>query len=110
MLLGKLFGVEIAGALRAPFALGDRAELQRLCAAAGWEGIEIKTLDVRARFPSLQQWLHTDIRGWTLAEKLDDDQFDTLVRASPAALNAFVRDDGKVEFEAPALAALARKP
>lgn len=107
-LLHKLFGAEAADALRAPFVLGNRTEVQRLCASAQWRNVEIRTLNVTARFASLHDWLHTEIRGWTLAEKVDNDQFEALLAASHDALRAFVSDDGKVTFPAPAIAALAR--
>jgi hypothetical protein len=35
-----------------------------------------------ARFASLEEWLHVDIRGWTLSEDVDDEQFERLHRAA----------------------------
>ena len=46
--------------------------------------------------------MHTDIRGWTLADRLDDAQFDRLLREARAALKPFMAADGTVSFEAPA--------
>ncbi len=73
-LIRRLFGDEAAGALEAPFALGDRDALRRLFADAGMDDANIITEEGRARFPSLQAWVHTEIKGWTLAEVLNDEQ------------------------------------
>ncbi|MDH4282733.1 MAG: hypothetical protein OEV36_08790 [Myxococcales bacterium] len=45
---------------------------------------------------------NTDIKGWTLAERIDGEQFDLLRREAPAALAQYVRTEGNVEFPAPA--------
>lgn len=100
-LLQRLFGKETARALEAPYDLGDRSRLDALLSSAGLQG-EIRTLDGQARFPSLTSWLETDIRGWTLADSIDDAQFDRLVDASQSELSRFVQPDGTVAFAAPA--------
>jgi hypothetical protein len=60
-----------------------------------------------ARFASLDEWLHTDIRGWTLSDDVDDEQFERLRRAATERLARFVGADGMVSFAAPALIATA---
>src|SRR5262245_12725853 len=65
-LLARLFGEEIADALRAPFVLGDRRELEGLCKESGIDRAEIRTVEGMARFPSIDAWMYTDIKGWTL--------------------------------------------
>src|SRR5262249_12784814 len=50
-LLARLFGEEIADALRAPFVLGDRRELEGLCKESGIDRAEIRTVEGMARFP-----------------------------------------------------------
>jgi hypothetical protein len=52
-------------------------------------------------------WLHTEIRGWTLAEHIDDEQFARLCQRASAVLGRFVGDDGRARFAAPALIATA---
>jgi SAM-dependent methyltransferase len=76
-LLQRLFGEGIADELRAPFALGDRAALRAVFAVAGIDEIKIDTLPGTARFPSLESWVHTDVKGWTLADKIDETQYHT---------------------------------
>ena len=101
-LLQRLFGAEVARALYAPYNLGDRRELQAVFAAAGVPEVEIKTYTGTARFPSIRDWVYTDIKGWTLAEVLDDDQFELLQQAAERALQPFVTADGTVAFDSPA--------
>jgi hypothetical protein len=55
-----------------------------------------------ARFQSLQEWVHTEIRGWTLADAIDDDGFATLLDAAHDQLSDLV-EDGRVVFDVSAL-------
>ena len=101
-LLRRLFGAEIAQALYAPYNLGDRRALQAVFAAAGVPDVEIKTYTGTARFPSIRDWVYTDIKGWTLAEVLDDAQFERLQLEAERALQPFVTANGTVAFDSPA--------
>jgi SAM-dependent methyltransferase len=108
-LLERLFGSDVARALEAPFCLGDSEQLRDMFLQAGAVDPWVETVPGTCRFPSLGQWVHTDIRGWTLADLIDDEQFDRLCREAPNALSKYVRPDGRVEFEAPARLVAVRK-
>ncbi len=101
-LLQRLFGDEAADALRAPYVLGDTQVLAALFAGAGLADVRIKTIEGTARFPSLDSWMYTDVKGWTLASVLDDDQFELLLREAKQELQPFVQENGTVRFSAPA--------
>ncbi|MCB0155595.1 MAG: methyltransferase domain-containing protein, partial [Anaerolineae bacterium] len=101
-LLQRLCGAEAANALRAPFNLGDTARLQTLFAEAGLPGAIITSLTGTARFESITAWVTTEIKGWTLADTLDDNQFEQLLAEAESVLKPFVRADGTVTFESPA--------
>jgi SAM-dependent methyltransferase len=101
-LLRRLFGDEVAQALHAPYVLGDPGRLQGLIAEAGIPEPRITTQVGTARFPSIEAWVYTDIRGWTLADALDDAQFDLLLQEAKTALRPFVATDGTVAFNTPA--------
>jgi SAM-dependent methyltransferase len=101
-LVQPLLGDEAANALRAPFALGDVAELAELFDRAALPGSEIETVPGTARFPSVDSWVHTDIRGWTLADLIDDEQYERLLEEARTELAPFVTATGSVEFAAPA--------
>lgn len=101
-LLGRLFGADAANALRAPFTAGTPEALIAAFTPALSE-VQVTRHDGVARFPSLEGWMHTDIRGWTLDDAIDDEQFAELLDAARTELAPFVADDGSVEFAAPAL-------
>jgi SAM-dependent methyltransferase len=108
-LLERLFGPEVAGALKAPFILGEPGAFSSLFASADIPDVTIATLEGKVRFPSLGSWIRTEIKGWTLADVLDDVQYEALQRESQKALAAYVRPDGSVEFVAHAHIANAEK-
>ena len=108
-LLSRLFGDEIADLLRAPYMLGDIETLRNLMLESGVQKPEVSRVGGEAQFPSIRSWMHTDVRGWTLADKLDDDQFEHLVAEAENDLSSLVSADGIVRFDHPALIATAQK-
>jgi SAM-dependent methyltransferase len=109
-LLQRLFGDRVADALRAPFALGDPEVVASLFARAGIGGIDLLTIEGAARFPSIEAWVHTDVKGWTLADLIDDAQYVALLQAAKAELTPYVQRDGTVAFGCPAHIVVAAKP
>lgn len=105
-LLGELFGDDAADALRAPFLLGDPEQVHELVATAFTDPV-VTTHDGTARFESIEAWVHTDVRGWTLADMINDNQYEALLREATGRLTRFTDTHGKVTFPAPALIATA---
>ncbi|MFZ1862670.1 MAG: methyltransferase domain-containing protein [Polyangiales bacterium] len=108
-LLARLFGDRIAGLLRSPYSLGDPDGLRVLFATAGVPAVEIDCVPGQARFPSIRSWMHTDVRGWTLADELDDAQYELLLAEGESELQRFVTEEGDVRFDHPAILVTARK-
>ncbi len=108
-MLQRLFGPEPANALRAPFNLGNLNDLRPIFANPEITNLQISTHIGTARFPSIESWMYTDIKGWTLADMLDDDQFAQLLQAAETDLQPFVIADGSVAFDSPAHIVSARK-
>jgi ubiquinone/menaquinone biosynthesis C-methylase UbiE len=106
-LLERLFGAQVAAELKAPFALGDPETLRSLFLKAGIDRMAIRTAPGTARFPSLGEWVHTDVKGWTLADLIDDAQYETLKHEVETGFRRYVRDDGRVEFSVAAHIAIA---
>jgi ubiquinone/menaquinone biosynthesis C-methylase UbiE len=108
-LLHRLFGERIANELRAPFALGDVTSLRALFENAGVAQVEIRTIIGEARFPSIDDWVRTDVKGWTLAELIDDAQYAVLLREARTTFQPYVHADGQVRFDSPAHIVTARR-
>lgn len=102
-LLRELFGADVAAAMRAPFALGDRNELLRLFVGAGAVGAEVRTEPGTVRFASIDAMINTERACvWTLGGLLDEQQFARLRQRARDVLQPFVRSDGSVQFDCPA--------
>lgn len=108
-LLRRLFGNEIARELESPFVLGNRNELLALFEASDVPEVTIETLEGTARFRSIEDWVHTDVKGWTLADLINDAEYTTLLQTAERELQSFVIPDGTVRFAAPAHLVTARK-
>jgi SAM-dependent methyltransferase len=106
-LVADELGDEAADALRAPFVLGDVDAVGRLLEAIG-HGRRVDEVAGRARFESVADWVHTEVRGWTLADLVDDDAEARLVARAERELSGCVLPDGSVAFACPALVATVR--
>jgi len=108
-MLQRMFGDHVADAMRAPFNLGDTEVLVALFAAADIPGARLRTMEGTAQFPSIESWIHTDVKGWTLADLIDDAQYEALRHEAQLELRRFAQDDGTVAFLAPAHIVMAEK-
>ncbi len=106
-LVADELGAGPADALRAPFALGDPADVRALLAPHG-DDLRVDEIPGTARFASVADWVRTDVRGWTLAELVDDDAEARLVERAGRDLARLVAADGTVSFPSPAIAATVR--
>ena len=97
-LLDRLFGETAGASLRMPFVLGDAAQVVALLAGAGLHDVDVQTHAGRACFPSLEAWMHADVRGWTAADLIDDAGYARLLTAARRELGRFVQPDGTVAF------------
>ncbi len=102
LLLDEQVGTWAAEALLAPFTIGTEQALASMIGDIGRD-VSVTTTHGIARFASIDDWLHTEIRGWTLAGAIDDDAFDELLAVARERLAEFATPDGAVAFEAPAI-------
>jgi ubiquinone/menaquinone biosynthesis C-methylase UbiE len=102
-LLQRLFDDQAADALRAPYVLGDKKVLQSLFSGAGIGNLEIRTYPGKASFPSLESWMYTDVKGWTLNGLIDQDQYELLLAEAENELQMFIGETGEVSFDSPAI-------
>lgn len=107
-LFQRLLGDEAAD--EAPYSLGDKQVLKGLFANAGIPDVEIQTCEGTARFPSIEAWIHADVKGWTSADSINDEQYELLLTEARQELARFATTDGSVAFPTPAHIVTASKP
>ena len=110
-LLERMAGSEAADALRAPFVMGDRAELQGLVEDAGAVAVEAVTPMGRANFPSIRSMVEADLRGWlpVMGVDLEEDLILAILAEAERELAEYVAPDGRMEFDSPAHVVSAQK-
>ena len=103
-LLEQFAGQQAADALRAPFILGDKAELQTLFGDSGAESIEIITHHGKARFPTIRAMVEADLRGWLpiMGVHLDETMIETILKEADQVLARYLTAQGTIEFDSPA--------
>lgn len=101
-LIDDEIGAAAGDALRAPFVLGSTEEVGQLLAPLRGD-VRVGEIAGTARFGSIADWVHTDVRGWTLADLIDDAAEAALVERAERELAMFVSPDGSVAFPARAI-------
>ena len=103
-LLERMAGPDAADALRAPFSMGDRAELERLLHDAGAQDVVGVTPMGRARFPTLRSMVEADLRGWlpVMGVDLEEDLILAILSEAEEELGEYVTSAGRAEFDSPA--------
>lgn len=103
-LLDRFGGTRAGDALRAPFVLGDTAELTALFERAGVASVGIATHVGTARFPSIRAMVEADLRGWlpVLGVTLDETQIARILSEAETLLAPYLSADGQVVFDASA--------
>jgi SAM-dependent methyltransferase len=106
-LLDEFLGGWAADSVRAPYVLGDTAELRELFEQAGLSP-SIRTEHGTTRFGSVEDLITAELMGWTIADRVSQADLDRLLAAAPERLAPFVKADGVVEFDHPAHVVTAR--
>jgi SAM-dependent methyltransferase len=110
-LLERTVGPHATEALLAPFVLGDRETLATVLTDAGITAFEIENHPGTARFPSIRAMVEADLRGWlpVMGVILSEKEIDHVLQEAEEALCPYLKEDGRVEFAAPALMASTTK-
>jgi SAM-dependent methyltransferase len=103
-LLERIAGEDAANALRAPFVLGDRAEVETLFKNAGVASVEVATHRGTARFPNIRTMVEADLRGWlpVVGVLLSEEQIQEILKQAEQDLSQYVTGQGNVLFDLPA--------
>jgi SAM-dependent methyltransferase len=111
-LLERLGGEEAASAVRTPFCLGNREELDALFIDCGVESVTVTTHQGLARFPSIRAMVEADLRGWLPMQgvELSEDRISEILEEAEQALSTYRTGNGSVSFDSPAHIVSAVKP
>lgn len=99
-----------AAMLRAPFVLGDEAELLSLFEQAGIAGAALATRDGHVRYATIDDFVSAEVKGSPLDDLLDDAAYDALVTEAREGMARFCDEVGKLAFPIAAHIVTARKP
>jgi SAM-dependent methyltransferase len=87
-------GEDAASSLDAPFAMGTDGLLEALLGEAGVSEVSYRSIAGAGRFDSLDQWVTTEVRGWTLSDSIGEEQLADLIEAARDRLGGFETADG----------------
>lgn len=96
---------ESAGSMAWPFTMGDAGRLAELFQSAGMPDVTLSEHDGTASFPSVEDFVATEIQAWLLADKLDANQIASMVSLLRAKYPPFEDATGSVTFPLNALIA-----
>ncbi len=82
-------GDDAAGSLDAPFAMGREGVLESLFTEASVSDVSYTTIEGSGRFASVEEWVTTEVRGWTLGNSVSDQQLADLVSVARERLGRF---------------------
>lgn len=99
-LFERIAGEKAADALRAPFVLGDRRELETLFKDAGVVSVVIATHRGTARFPNIRSMVEADLRGWlpVMGVMLPEEQIKRILEEAEQVLSHYASEQGRVTF------------
>ena len=99
----EVAGADSANSLAWPFSMGEPGRLESIFRAAGINEVAISEHDGTADFPSVEDFVATEIQAWLLAESVDSDQIDAIVNLLRAKYPPFEGATGAVSFPLNAL-------
>ena len=96
--LERHVGLEAAANRRAPFALGDAAQLQTLVEEAGFRDLQLQSIIESARFPSPEALVAYQLAATPLSTlgALTQETHRVVARDVRAALRAYIQDEALV--------------
>ena len=100
---------DVAEALIVGMSLGDEAGLLELFRSAGIADARLETREGWARFASIDEFVRIEIKGWVLADSLDDAAYDALLEDAREELRGFRDGDGEIAMPMNAHIVSARK-
>jgi SAM-dependent methyltransferase len=92
-----------------PFALGEDGKLAEICTSAGVGDVGVSAHGGRAKFPSLDEFIRTEIQAWVLADSVDEDNLSAVVRDAQDRFAYYCDASGSIDIPLNAVMAKAIK-
>lgn len=108
-IVGRRIDDAASASLAWPFALGEEGKLADICAAAGVVNPSISEHDGRAKFPSLESFVRTEIQAWLLADSVSEEALREVIADFRDKFASYCDGEGGLDFPFNAVFAVARK-
>lgn len=99
----EVAGADSAKSLAWPFAMGELGKLESTFASAGMGDVAMSQHDGTATFPSVEDFVATEIQAWLLADSVKKEQIDAIVGLLRSKYPPFEQAKGPVSFPLNAL-------
>jgi len=99
----EVAGDDSADSMAWPFTMGQAGRLEGIFKSAGIGDVAISEHDGTARFPSVEDFVATEIQAWLLADSVDEDQIDAMVKLLRSKYPPFEEATGLVSIPLNAL-------
>ena len=101
---------EAGGSIAWPFALGAEGKLAAVFHQSGVSATSISVHAGRAKFPSIADFVRTEIGAWLLADAVDESMMAAIISRAENAFREFQDSSGTMEFPFNATIAMYAKP
>jgi hypothetical protein len=108
-LVARHAGPEAMSLLGVYWAGGDKAELQRMFAAAGLGEVQVRTRNCTARYATVEDFVEVEVESIPLAERLDRGQIAAIREGAGSVLAPFADDAGSLAVPLQGHIVVARK-
>jgi ubiquinone/menaquinone biosynthesis C-methylase UbiE len=98
----ETLGRDAGDSLQMPFSMGDSNALAALAHEARLTNPKAHRVEGTARFPSIAQFVKTEVRGWALSDSVDDETLAELISQMEARIDRQA-GGGPFEFPCPAM-------
>ncbi len=92
----RRWGDDAADVLTAPFVLGDQEKVIHLSKAAGIDEVAVELHQGTMKFPSIEVFVETEVKGSPLADSIDEEGYRGVIKEAEDKLQRFVVEDGVV--------------
>ncbi len=91
-------GAESAQSVAWPFTMGEAGRLSEIFKSSGMPDAMVSEHDGTAVFPSVEEFVRTEIQAWLLADSVDEKGIELIIAELRSRYPGFGDTDGPIEF------------